>query len=67
MRLTGLRQQILVDDRTCAVCELPVTGVARAPVRRKVESTGTLVTTAVWCRLQPCGHTFMVRSGGLIR
>ena len=51
----------------CALCDTEVTVVQRAPARRKVTASGARYRASNWCRLLPCGHTFMVPAGGLIR
>ena len=60
--LTGQRRV----NRNCAVCDRRVTLVQGALLHRKVSATGTLYRAVAWCRLQPCGHVFAVRRGGLI-
>jgi hypothetical protein len=61
----GLTYQRRVN-RTCAVCDRRVTLVQGALLHRKVSATSTLYRAVAWCRLQPCGHVFAVRRGGLI-
>jgi hypothetical protein len=54
------------EGRRCAQCDAPVIAVEGAPARRKLGSGG-LRRFPAWCRLRPCGHTFMIPGGGLIR
>ncbi len=51
---------------TCAVCDRRVTLVQGALLHCKVSTTGMLYRAVAWCRVQPCGHVFAVRRGGLI-
>jgi rhodanese-related sulfurtransferase len=53
------------DDQLCAVCGTPVTEVTSAPAQPNMDDTGPRNAVA-WVRLEPCGHTFMIESGGLI-
>ncbi len=63
--IPGLRYRRRVD-RTCAVCDGPVTLVQRGLSRRKGNVPGTPYAAVAWCRLHPCGHMFAVRRGALI-
>jgi hypothetical protein len=54
------------DDATCAICETPVVSYFGEPARRTPARTRTVFPDAAWCFLEPCGHTFTVRRGGLI-
>ncbi len=66
MGLTGMTYELGAEDATCAVCERPVRAVVGMPSRPKVSADTTLYTSTAWCMLDPCGHTFTVRRGGLI-
>jgi hypothetical protein len=48
------------------MCDTEVTMIQGAGTRQKVSATSTLYRAFAWCKLLPCGHTFMVRAGGLI-
>jgi hypothetical protein len=61
------RRQLLAMDPICAVCEAEVTIIQGAPSRQKVSAGSTLYRTFAWCRLLPCGHTFTVRAGSLVK
>jgi hypothetical protein len=52
-------------EQVCAVCGEPVTGMTSAPAQPRMDDDDPR-TTVAWVRLEPCGHTFMVKSGGLI-
>lgn len=52
-------------EQVCAVCGEPVTGMTSAPSQPSMDDDDRRNTVA-WVRLEPCGHTFMVESGGLI-
>lgn len=54
------------EDATCAICDRPVREVLGAPARQKVSVNTTIYGHMAWCILEPCGHTFTVRRGGLI-
>ena len=60
------QRPLLAVDPVCALCDTEVAVVQGVPARQKVGATGTLYRAFAWCRLLPCGHTFMVRAGGLI-
>ena len=66
MELTGMVCGVGAEDATCAVCDRPVRGVIGAASRRKVSADTTEYAPMAWCLLDPCGHTFSVRRGGLI-
>ena len=53
------------DDQACAVCGAPVTGMASAAAQPSMDNDDPRNAVA-WVRLEPCGHTFMIESGGLI-
>jgi hypothetical protein len=53
--------------RTCALCDGRVTLVQGGLSHREANATSTPYWAVAWCRLQPCGHLFAVRNGGLIR
>jgi hypothetical protein len=53
-------------NRTCTLCDRRVTFVQGGLLHRKVSATSTVYGAVAWCRLQPCGHLFAVRRGGLI-
>jgi 3-mercaptopyruvate sulfurtransferase SseA len=53
------------DDQACAVCGAPVTGMASAAAQPSMNNDDPRNAVA-WVRLEPCGHTFMIESGGLI-
>lgn len=53
-------------NRKCALCDRRVTLVEGGRLPRKVSATSTVYGAVTWCRLQPCGHIFAVRLGGLI-
>ena len=53
------------DDQTCAVCGAPITTVTRTTARPSLDAADPRASI-VCVRLEPCGHTFMVESGGLI-
>jgi hypothetical protein len=63
---TGTMSRVEADGPTCAVCERPVTEVLVAPSRWKVSASATIYAAVARCMLEPCGHTFSVRRGGLI-
>jgi hypothetical protein len=54
------------DDATCAICDRPVVGYSGEPARRGPAAPSTVLADSAWCLLDPCGHTFIVRRGGLI-
>ena len=58
--------ELLDQDPTCALCEAHITLILAAPSRQRVTRASTVYRSFAWCRLQPCGHTFAVRRGGLI-
>lgn len=66
MGLTGMTYERSAKDATCAVCERPVRAVVSTASRPAVSPDTTLYTPMAWCMLDPCGHTFTVRRGGLI-
>jgi rhodanese-related sulfurtransferase len=53
------------DDQACAVCGSPVTRMASAAAQPSMKTDDPRNAVA-WVRLEPCGHTFMIESGGLI-
>ena len=53
------------EDQVCAVCGTSVTEVTSAPAQPSMDDDEPRNTMA-WVRLEPCGHTFMIESGGLI-
>ncbi len=53
-------------DATCASCDQPVSGVLSAPSREQLNADTTVYAPMAWCLLEPCGHVFAVRRGGLI-
>ena len=59
-------RQLLAVDPVCAMCDTEVTMIQGAGTRQKVSATSTLYRAFAWCKLLPCGHTFMVRAGGMI-
>jgi hypothetical protein len=63
--LIGGRRLVAVDP-VCALCDTEVTFIEGAPARQKLKAGTTLYRPFAWCRLEPCGHTFTVRSGALI-
>jgi len=66
MGVTGMTAGLLAEEATCAVCGRPVRAVVGTPSRQEVGTGTTGYALAAWCRLDPCGHTFTVRRGGLI-
>jgi hypothetical protein len=66
MDLAGLMGDVSAEDATCAICERPVRGFVGAPSPRKVGADTTEYAPTAWCMLDPCGHIFSVRRGGLI-
>jgi CO dehydrogenase/acetyl-CoA synthase beta subunit len=54
------------EDATCAVCDEPVRAVLGTPSRQVVSPSVTAYAARAWCTLEPCGHTYSVRRGGLI-
>ena len=58
--------ELSTEDATCAVCEQPVRGVLGEPSRRQLSADTTVYAPLAWCMLDPCGHVFTVRRGGLI-
>jgi hypothetical protein len=66
MGLTGMMCELSGEDATCAVCDRPVRSVLGAPSRRRVSADTTVYAPTAWCMLDPCGHIFTVRRGGLI-
>jgi hypothetical protein len=58
--------ELSTDDATCAVCDQPVRGVLGAPSRQRLSADTTVYAPRAWCMLDPCGHVFTVRRGGLI-
>jgi rhodanese-related sulfurtransferase len=67
-RAAGLPVQRIrepADDQTCALCGGAVTGVTSAPAQPSMDNDDTRNAVA-WVQLEPCGHTFMIESGGLI-
>jgi hypothetical protein len=56
---------VCADDATCAICDTPVDSYFGEPARRG-PVTRTVFSDTAWCFLEPCGHTFSVRKGGLI-
>ena len=63
---TGMTCEVVADDATCAICDRPVSDVLATPSRQTVSATATVYRAMAWCMLEPCGHTFSVRRGGLI-
>jgi rhodanese-related sulfurtransferase len=53
------------DDQACAVCGAPVAEVTSAPRQPSMDHDDPRNVVA-WVRLKPCGHMFMIESGGLI-
>jgi hypothetical protein len=51
----------------CASCDAPVTGIEGRPSRLELSDQSALYAAIAWCRLRPCGHSFAVPRGGLIR
>jgi hypothetical protein len=66
MGVTGMTSELVADEATCAVCDRPVRAVVGTPSRQKVSAGTTVYAPTAWCMLDPCGHTFTVRRGGLI-
>ena len=66
MGVTGMTYGLVAEDATCAVCDRPVRAVVGTPSRQKVSADTTVYAPAAWCVLDPCGHTYTVRRGGLI-
>jgi hypothetical protein len=66
MVATEMMCELSTDDAMCAVCDQPVRGVLGAPSRQKVSADTTVYAPMAWCMLDPCGHVFTVRRGGLI-
>ena len=66
MGVTDMTYEVLAEDATCAVCDQPVRAAVGTPSRQKVSADTTVYAPKAWCRLDPCGHTFTVRRGGLI-
>ena len=56
----------LTATRRCAQCSRPVLVVEERPSRLTVNEAGTLERTVTWCRVQPCGHTFILRGTEII-
>ena len=63
---TDLMCELSTEDATCAVCDLPVRAVLGAPSRQKLSAGTTVYAPIAWCMLDPCGHVFTVRRGGLV-
>ena len=66
MGLAGMIRGRCAEDATCAVCDRPVRGFLGEPYRKKLSTNSTVYAVMAWCLLEPCGHTFTVRRGGLI-
>jgi plastocyanin len=66
MGVTGMTSELVAREATCAVCDRPVRAVVGTPSRHKVSAGTTVYAPVAWCMLDPCGHTFTVRRGGLI-
>jgi hypothetical protein len=66
MGLTGMTYELAAEDATCAVCHRQVRAVVGTPSRQRVSADTTVYMPTAWCMLDPCGHTFTVRRGGLI-
>jgi len=66
MGVTDVTDELVADDATCAVCDRPVRAVVGTPSRQKMSADTTVYAPTAWCMLDPCGHTFTVRRGGLI-
>jgi hypothetical protein len=66
MGVTGMMYELVAEDATCAVCDRQVRAVVGTPSRQRVSADTTVYTPTAWCMLDPCGHTFTVRRGGLI-
>ena len=54
------------EDATCAVCDEPVRAVVGTPSGRQESAFAAVYARMAWCMLEPCGHAFTVRRGGLI-
>ena len=61
-----MKPQSATEDPRCAHCDAVVAYIESAPARQTRDNNGFRRTPA-WCRLEPCGHTFMIRGRGLIR
>jgi hypothetical protein len=57
---------VSAEDATCASCDQPVSGVLSTPSRQQLNAYTTAYAAMAWCMLEPCGHVFAVRRGGLI-
>lgn len=66
MGVTAITSVLAGEDATCAVCDEPVRAVVGTPSRQTVSSATTVYVATAWCMLEPCGHAFTVRRGGLI-
>jgi len=66
MGVTAMTIELTVEYATCAVCDQPVKTVVGTPSRQMVSAASTAYAATAWCMLEPCGHAFTVRRGGLI-
>jgi len=66
MGAASMMCELTTEDATCAVCDEPVRGVLGAPSRQELSVDTTVYAAMAWCMLDPCGHVFTVRRGGLI-
>ena len=58
--------EVTAEEATCAVCDRPVRYVLSEPYLRQATANAVVYKPMAWCLLEPCGHTFTVRRGGLI-
>ncbi len=66
MGAAGMTYELSAGGATCAECGQPVRAVVGTPARPRLSADATLHAAFAWCMLDPCGHTFTVRRGGLI-
>lgn len=66
MGASGTTTEPTGDEAMCAVCDQPVVSVVGTPSRQRISASTTVYAPRAWCVLEPCGHAFAVRRGGLI-
>ena len=66
MDLHDLTYRFRDQAPTCAACGTRVTAVEAVPSHFVVDDRSSIFASDARCRLRPCGHTFVVASGGLI-